>query len=294
MASYTPEYMLRTAMAGSTAGSSEASGATTIKPKKSKGSKGMLSGHEVVKAIMASDKSHADKAAVLKLLAGGGGGKAKRKRRTPLELDDATREEMRSETIEYYKTLANITEKSHRKYLGAKIDAEHTMCKNKYEIIRKWVTNNYPVMPPAPAKGLSLNEEQKKAQKAYGVVSRLYKRMFKLDLNGKNIVLEKYEHYYSQDNGKYLSDQHFLTLKPILKKYYLAKANALAEDDTKKRREALRAALKEKKQEMAGWRQHHNIAPRQKPPRQMRQSLAFQAGLFDLHESCEDTDDDDY
>jgi len=290
MAAYTPQYMLRTAMPSSTtsggSGSTSASTASGTASSKSKGSKGSLSRSEMVKAIMNSTKDHTHIAAVLNGMMAGGGGRKARRKRTPLGLDEKTKTQMKEVTVGYYDALANIQTSNHKDYLIAKNRAEHDMFAKKYLHLKMWIDRTYPNKPTA-TKGVALDERQKMALKAYGALNRLDKNERKT--SDSDAIIAKYE-----QKEKFLKDDHFRALQPILKKYYLAKANALAEDDTKKCREDLRAALKEKKQEMAGWRQHHNIAPRQKPPRQMRQSLAFQAGLFDLHESCEDTDDDDY
>jgi len=296
MAAYTPQYMLRTAMAGSNAGSSVSgsasastrSGATTASAK----SKGSL--HEVVKAIMASGKSHDDRAAViLKLMAGGGGRKAKRKRRTPLELTEAEMRMMKSSTLDYYKALAGIQAQNHSDYLELKIKAEHKMLGKKSAVLQHYIKNKGNVKPVVK-KGEQLSDDDKTLLKAFGALNRLEKRMAKLDPDESNekgltAILKKYS-----DKNKFLNDVYFASLQPILKRYYEAKYQALNKDDTKARREALRAALVAKKKDMAAWRTNHDIPPRQKPPKQIRQSLAFEAGLFDLHESCEDTDDDDY
>jgi len=287
--------MLRTAMPSSTtsggSGSTSASTASGTASSKSKGSKG-FSVPEVVKAIVNSGKDHAHISAILKnMTVGGGGGKAKRKR-NPLQLDEQSRINMRNETIRYYEKLQEETQSAgvgdHSDFLRDKFEAEKTMYESKLDIVKKWVYEMYPTPPAKNQKGQQLTEEDKKALKAYGVLNRISKRIAKLDDQGINNIIQKY-----QGKNKLLDNSVWGKLRPILHTYYKAKAKALKENDLAKRREALRAALKQKKQDMAAWRKAHNLQ-KPNPRRTMRQQLGFQAGLFDLHESCEDTDDDDY
>ena len=132
------------------------------------------------------------------------------------------------------------------------------------------------------------SKEINEAKKAWGIVKRLRKKCLETDdlKAEKQKVVKKYK-----DKHKFLSDTVFQALQQILGRYNEARALAVMKNTQTERRDAMKAALKKKKEEMVEWRKNHELKPRPRRA-QMQQSLAFETGQHALYE--QDEYDDEY
>lgn len=236
--------------------------------------------------LMAKQVSHSisstEKERLMQLMAkhishGGKGGKARRKRfRLQIE-DENVKTKLREATKKYYKTMSMQAARctSHESYITNKVTAEATLYETKAATLSHYVATKY---------GMEQDPRPKTADdnvKAWGVVHRMQKRA---NITAASVV-QRYK-----DKNKFLGDASFGTVVDILDEFYKDKEAALEELDAEKRKQALKAALKKKRDAMVEWRKTHGIAPR---PRRAPQAthVAFHLGENVMF-TYDDIDDD--